>query len=82
MDTSDWQERVAQLPLGHAVALRLHAAGQDDEVIATALGVPVESVTTLLEIARVKLEHVPTPPPGEGRQNQWSITEAATDPDL
>lgn len=81
MDTSDWQERVAQLPLGHAAALRLHAAGLGDEVIATALGVPVESVATLLEIARVKLEHVPAHPVGGDRGNQWPTTEAAPDTD-
>ncbi len=46
---------VDQLPEGLAVALRLHDAGQDDGVIATALGVPEESVPTLLDLARAKL---------------------------
>lgn len=71
MTASDWQDRAAQLPMGHAVAIRLHAAGHGDDVIATALGLPIESVPTLLEIARVKLEHSAAP-----AEDQWSTTEA------
>ncbi len=77
MEASDWQDRVARLPLGHAVALRLHAAGHGDDVIATALGLPVESVPTLLEVAHVKLEHATLA--GEDPTNQWPTTEAGPD---
>lgn len=40
----------------HGVALRLRRAGYEDVVIATALGVPVESVPALLLVAQGKFE--------------------------
>lgn len=42
----------------HGVALRLHHAGHEDAVIATALGVPVESVAALLQVAQGKLDEL------------------------
>lgn len=64
------EQLIDQLPEGLAVALRLRDAGQDDSVIATALGVPEQSVPTLLDLARAKLAHLAgggatTEPPAE-----------------
>jgi DNA-directed RNA polymerase specialized sigma24 family protein len=47
-----------ELPLSYAVALRLNAAGADDALIATALGIAPESVQPLLAIARRKLSRM------------------------
>lgn len=58
MVAAEWHRRVDQLPPAHAVALRLHSAGHGNEVVATALGVPVESVPALLLVAAAKLERV------------------------
>jgi DNA-directed RNA polymerase specialized sigma24 family protein len=44
-----------ELPEAHAVALRLRDAGHDDQAIATALGIELESVEPLLRLARAKL---------------------------
>lgn len=44
-----------ELPEAHAVALRLHDAGHDDQAIATALGIELECVKPLLRLARAKL---------------------------
>lgn len=44
-----------QLPESLATALRLQASGQPESVIATALGIPVEGVSVLLEVAQAKL---------------------------
>lgn len=49
---------LARLPAAHATALRLHEAGQPDEVIATALGIEVEGVAPLLAVAAAKLDHI------------------------
>jgi hypothetical protein len=50
---------IDRLSEAHAVALRLSDAGQGDEVVAAALGVPVESVPQLLAVAEAKLAHLP-----------------------
>ncbi|TWP36793.1 hypothetical protein [Leekyejoonella antrihumi] len=47
-----------QLPPGLAVALRLRNAGYPDAVIATALGIPGESVASTLEVADAKLSNL------------------------
>lgn len=57
---------LGQLPAAHAVALRLDAAGHDHRLVATALGVPVESVPPLLAVARAKLARLETP--GDARR--------------
>lgn len=44
-----------ELPMAHATALRLHAAGADHALIATALGIEVEGVAPLLDLAQAKL---------------------------
>jgi DNA-directed RNA polymerase specialized sigma24 family protein len=49
-------ERLDELPTSHAVALRLHRAGAGDREIAVALGVDVDVVPDLLDVARRKLE--------------------------
>lgn len=54
MDSSGWDRRVDEMSPAHGVALRLDRAGYEDTVIATALGVPVESVPALLLVAREK----------------------------
>jgi DNA-directed RNA polymerase specialized sigma24 family protein len=45
----------ARLAPAHATGLRLAAEGSGADEIADALGIPVESVAPLLEIARAKL---------------------------
>lgn len=47
--------RVDELPMLHAVAIRLRDEGLDDHVIAVALAVDDDQVTTLLAIAEAKL---------------------------
>jgi hypothetical protein len=50
---------IDRLSEAHAVALRLSDAGQGDEVIAAALGVPPASVPQLLSVDEAKLAHLP-----------------------
>lgn len=47
-----------ELPPMMAVALRLRAAGYDDAVIATAVGIPLEGVVSLVELAEAKFAHL------------------------
>jgi hypothetical protein len=47
-----------QLPQALAVALRLHRAGADAALIATALGIEPEGVPSLLIVAEAKLRHI------------------------
>ncbi len=47
-----------RLPLAHAVAVRLHEQGADDELIAVALDIEVEGVDPLLAIAHAKLRRL------------------------
>jgi hypothetical protein len=54
----DREEQLRRLPLAYAVALRLHAAGADDPLIATALGIETEGVGPLLELARAKADRI------------------------
>lgn len=56
MTSSEWERRVDAMSPAHGVALRLRRAGYEDVVIATALGVPVESVPALVLVAQGKLE--------------------------
>lgn len=49
-----------------AVALRLAWAGHEDEVIACALDVAVESVPGILDVARRKLDRLTGPSPDGG----------------
>lgn len=56
MGISEWDRRVDAMAPAHGVAMRLRQAGYADVVIATALGVPVESVPALLLVAQGKLE--------------------------
>jgi hypothetical protein len=46
---------IGELPDSLAVALRLRRAGVANAVVATALGVPVEGVPALIEVAEAKL---------------------------
>lgn len=51
-------DALAELPTAHAVALRLADGGADLNTIATALGVPVEAVKGLLDVAEEKLASI------------------------
>ena len=51
----DRDRALAELPFAHAVALRLQAAGADQQTIADALGIDPAGVPTLLQVARAKL---------------------------
>ena len=54
----DREDALGELSTAHAVALRLRDSGADNEEIATALGVPVEGIGTLLEVAQLKLSAI------------------------
>ena len=51
----DRDRALAELPVAHAVALRLAAAGADEQAIAAALGIDVAGVPALLKVAEAKL---------------------------
>jgi DNA-directed RNA polymerase specialized sigma24 family protein len=51
----DRDRALAELPVAYAVALRLRAAGADDQAIAAALGIDLAGVPALLEVAEAKL---------------------------
>ena len=59
----DFDEAIAELPTAYAEALRLRGQGLATADIAELLGVPPESVDTLLQLAEAKLAALwPTPP--------------------
>ena len=66
-------DALGMLPSAHATALRLRAAGQPAEVIATALGIEVEGVDPLLAVAAAKLDRVESP---------GALVSAPADPDV
>jgi hypothetical protein len=49
---------LVDLPLAYAAALRFHAAGVPDDVVALGLGVEPESVPTLRALGRRRLDHL------------------------
>jgi hypothetical protein len=51
----DRDRALGELPLAHAVALRLQAAGADEQTIAAALGIDPAGVPALLAVAEAKL---------------------------
>jgi DNA-directed RNA polymerase specialized sigma24 family protein len=51
----DRDRALAELPVAYAVALRLRAAGADNQAIADALGIDPAGVPALLEVAEAKL---------------------------
>lgn len=51
----DREHAIGELPLSHAVALRLRDAAADDKTIAKALGIDPEGIPALLRIAEAKL---------------------------
>lgn len=61
----DRDGQVQRLPVAFAVALRLHEAGVDEAMIATALAIEAESVGPLLAIANAKLARIERGTPGE-----------------
>jgi hypothetical protein len=54
----DHDEILQRLPLALAVAMRLHEAGADPALIATALGIEPEGVGPLLSVARAKADRI------------------------
>ena len=74
-------ELVDQLQESLAVALRLSDAGHPDEIIACALGLPVQSVSVILRVATAKLAHLEVegsertarPIGGGGERPVWSV---------
>lgn len=46
---------IGELPAVLAVALRLRRAGHDDATIADAVGIPIQGVANLVELAEAKL---------------------------
>jgi hypothetical protein len=54
----DDPKALARLPRPYALALRLHAAGVDDALIADCVGVEPEALPALLEIATAKLDNL------------------------
>jgi hypothetical protein len=54
----DRRAALAELPHAHAVALRLRAAGAEDGVIAVALGIAIEAVGPLIDLAEAKLRRL------------------------
>lgn len=51
----DRDRALGELPVAHAVALRLRAAGAGEQTIAAALGIDPAGVAVLLEVAEAKL---------------------------
>jgi hypothetical protein len=51
----DRETALLELATAYAVALRLHDAGAPDDSVAQALGIPIESVAGLLQVAEAKL---------------------------
>lgn len=56
--------------MAHATALRLHDAGADHALIATALGIDAEGVTPLLALAQAKLDRALALDPPQLRANE------------
>ena len=52
------RDELARLAPTHAMVLAAIEAGLDEETIAAALQVPVESIGPLVRVARAKLEHL------------------------
>jgi hypothetical protein len=65
------------LPDAHAQAILLRAAGADHEAIGRALGVPAESVRTLLEVADAKLSAATAARQAPGDLDERSGLDAA-----
>ena len=52
----DYEAALRSLPEAHSLALRLHDAGVANDVISGYLHIEPESLTTLLDLARRKLD--------------------------
>ncbi len=63
--STERSQALASLPTLHAVALRLRDAGADDHIIAVAVGVDDDQVTTFLTIADQKLARLEADTPGQ-----------------
>ncbi|MGH3424410.1 MAG: hypothetical protein ACRDO8_06770 [Nocardioidaceae bacterium] len=63
----DRNQLIARLPPSLATALRLSEAQHDDSVVATALGIPVEGVSTVVRLAYAKLARLGEP----GTEARW-----------
>lgn len=60
-----FEQALAELSPGHAVAIRLRDQGADQNTIAAALGIPHEAVSAFLEIAQSKLDALVDTRPGD-----------------
>ncbi len=58
MTSPDDDELVATLPTVYSVALRLRAAGVQEQQIAAGLGIDLTALPTLFDIAEAKLAHL------------------------
>jgi DNA-directed RNA polymerase specialized sigma24 family protein len=57
VDPARVEEAIESLPVAHATALRLRGDGLTDEAIAVTLGIEVDAVRAVVEIAEAKLAH-------------------------
>jgi len=73
------ERALAELSTAHAVALRMRHADARDEEIATALGIPPDGVTVLLELAQAKLAAVLAEESGDGRTSAAALVRASAD---
>lgn len=64
----DRDQAIASLPLPYAVALRLHDAAADPEIIAHALGIDPAGVPGVLALGEAKLEAVLASRPDTARE--------------
>jgi hypothetical protein len=60
----DRDRQIRRLPLALAIGLRLHEAGAPDPLIAVGLGIELEGVSPMLELARAKLGRLQAAGPG------------------
>jgi hypothetical protein len=76
---------IGELPVLHAVAIRLRDDGAGRRVIAAALGISEEDVPTMLEIADAKLRRLEateeTPWPTGGATGASSVRQADVGPE-
>ncbi|HYA00559.1 MAG TPA: sigma factor-like helix-turn-helix DNA-binding protein [Candidatus Binatia bacterium] len=62
----DRETALETLTPAYAEALRLREQGADDRDIAARLGLPIDAITNLLQLARAKLETLLALPDGDG----------------
>jgi hypothetical protein len=63
MDPDAYETALRSLPEAHSLALRLHGAGVANDVICGYLHIEPEGLSTLLDLARRKLDTALSKPP-------------------